>query len=452
MSSSSVFVEPPPIARVNVKDLILVTFAADALGVGTLFEFHTQKIIDTHGRVDRHLKNQFNNCLSWCYPGDLSHYGEMSLLLLTTLLQRRGFDLHYFIQVWHERWNSARDDAFLDDATRHTLASFNANIQYPDAASDIDMDFGHQIQWFPLVALCRNEQSFASSFLSLTRLYQCSRKPLLASELIARTLYRILHTHSNQQPPLQQQQQQGDDTDATSIMQLANASSSSNPNVDAHAPPTFHFRPSNAIQQIAAEINDPWLSTAVQKGLELAELDIDSALSRLGERRMYKSDAEVKAAFTPSSTHSSSSSSSSSSLSKKQRGRKISTTSSASSSWSSSSIDDDEEAEDGERSGRRGTDGESEDDGRISVFTALSSDVSVCLPLTLYLIAKYEEASDPYEALIVSTSIGGASSARNMCVAMLLYAYRGLEFDTIRTLCDGLNERQSIEAYLSKIH
>ena len=73
------------------------------------------------------------------------------------------------------------------------------------------------------------------------------------------------------------------------------------------------------------------------------------------------------------------------------------------------------------------------------------------LPSIVHFVAKYEEATDPLIALVEDNAVGGNTAARNIVIALILYAYKGTEFSSLWTLVDGLKQKESMVQMLTDI-
>ena len=77
--------------------------------------------------------------------------------------------------------------------------------------------------------------------------------------------------------------------------------------------------------------------------------------------------------------------------------------------------------------------------------------VDSSLPGVVHFVAKYEDADDPLQALVEDNMVGGNNAARNILIAMVLYAYRGTAFPSLQRLVEGLRQREKIEGLVRDI-
>lgn len=73
------------------------------------------------------------------------------------------------------------------------------------------------------------------------------------------------------------------------------------------------------------------------------------------------------------------------------------------------------------------------------------------LPSIVHFIAKYEGAADPLIALVEDNAVGGNTAARNMVIALILYASKGTEFSSLTTLIEGLRQKDKMVQLLADI-
>ena len=73
------------------------------------------------------------------------------------------------------------------------------------------------------------------------------------------------------------------------------------------------------------------------------------------------------------------------------------------------------------------------------------------LPSIVHFVAKYEGADDPLIALVEDNAVGGNTAARNIVIALILYAYKGTEFSSLWTLVDGVRQKDAMVQMLSEI-
>lgn len=132
----------------NVKAMVMVSFAADALALGAHWIYETVEIDRLFGRPDQltapHEKSFHRNR----HRGDFTHYGDQALLLLASLAENKTFDPAHFHDTWHAGMKMY--DGYLDMATKTTIGNI-ADGWPPDFAGSRSTDLGGAARIAPLV-------------------------------------------------------------------------------------------------------------------------------------------------------------------------------------------------------------------------------------------------------------------------------------------------------------
>ena len=84
-------------------------------------------------------------------------------------------------------------------------------------------------------------------------------------------------------------------------------------------------------------------------------------------------------------------------------------------------------------------------------YSGYSCGVKYGIPTVVHYVHKYEDASDPTQALIEDVSVGGNSNARVMALAVLLFGYRGVKGFKVEQLIAGIKQKDKIEEALKTI-
>jgi ADP-ribosylglycohydrolase len=138
----------------NTDAMVLGAFAADALALGAHWIYDTTRIATTFGRMETFQKPAPDSYHPTKHAGQFTHYGDQTLVLLDSLAQRRGFDLDFFADRW--RRFHADYDGYVDQATRSTLANFDAG-EPPAAAGSRSADLGGAARIAPLAYFYRDD-------------------------------------------------------------------------------------------------------------------------------------------------------------------------------------------------------------------------------------------------------------------------------------------------------
>jgi len=95
--------------------------------------------------------------------------------------------------------------------------------------------------------------------------------------------------------------------------------------------------------------------------------------------------------------------------------------------------------------------GEKKTTGDKTFYTGLSCSVDFGLPAVVHFVHKYENEKDPIEALAKNTGVGGNNAARNIAIAMILYSYKGTNFESIQKLVNQLKQKDEINEAITAI-
>jgi ADP-ribosylglycohydrolase len=233
----------------NAEAMVLTSFAADALAVGAHWVYDTGQIDVRFGRVTDFLKPSPPTYHPTKSRGELTHYGDQTLVLLRSVSECGGFDEKHFGRCWREFFRTY--SGYFDGATKQTLKNLEAGKTGAEAASASD-DLAGAARIAPLVYRYRDEPDrLADSARRQTALTHNSPGVLAGADFFSRVACRVL---------------QG-------------------------------VRPAAAMEQVAAEtaLGEP-IKGWVGAGLESASEDTRSAVRRFGQM------CEIASAF-PATVH-----------------------------------------------------------------------------------------------------------------------------------------------------
>jgi ADP-ribosylglycohydrolase len=109
--------------KLNSRDMVLASFAADSLALGVHWIYDIAKIKKKFGRVDTLLKPEANSFHPTKERGEFTHYGDQTLVLLESLAAKKKFDLDDFATRWRS-FNKGYE-GYCDRATKVTLENFS---------------------------------------------------------------------------------------------------------------------------------------------------------------------------------------------------------------------------------------------------------------------------------------------------------------------------------------
>ena len=138
----------------NAEAMVLASFAADALALGAHWIYDTQQIDARFGRVTDFLKPSPPTYHPTKARGELTHYGDQTLVLLRSVSACGGFDEDDFGRCWRESFRTY--SGYFDGATKQTLKNLEAGKTGVEAASVSD-DLAGAARIAPLVYRYRND-------------------------------------------------------------------------------------------------------------------------------------------------------------------------------------------------------------------------------------------------------------------------------------------------------
>ncbi|MEN8689400.1 MAG: ADP-ribosylglycohydrolase family protein, partial [Desulfobacterales bacterium] len=109
----------------KAEAMVLASFAADSLALGAHWIYDTAVIDNEFGRVDRLRKPAPDSFHDTKEAGEFTHYGDQTLVLLSSIADCGGFDLDHFARSWQNLFQDYT--GYRDHATRETLKNFAEN-------------------------------------------------------------------------------------------------------------------------------------------------------------------------------------------------------------------------------------------------------------------------------------------------------------------------------------
>ncbi|MGD9330869.1 MAG: ADP-ribosylglycohydrolase family protein [Desulfobacterales bacterium] len=137
------------------RPVVIVPVTADALALGAHWVYDTAQIDQQIGRLENlraPLPTSFHKTKG---RGDLTHYGDQTLVLLQYLADTGGFSRDTFARAW--RQSMAVYEGYRDHATKETLEQFAQGVPVEDIGS-LSSDLGGAARIAPLVYLYQNDQ------------------------------------------------------------------------------------------------------------------------------------------------------------------------------------------------------------------------------------------------------------------------------------------------------
>lgn len=104
------------------KDLVEVTFIADALSFGAHWVYDTDKLKEEYSGIIDQYRAPMSKFHEGKAAGDLSHYGEQAYVLLKSLSEQQSFDLKQFRDDWIKYLEN--NEMYMDHSMTDSLKKF----------------------------------------------------------------------------------------------------------------------------------------------------------------------------------------------------------------------------------------------------------------------------------------------------------------------------------------
>ena len=174
----------------QAQAMVLASLAADSLALGAHWIYDTEAIALRIGRVDRLLAPLSDSYHSGKGPGEFTHYGDQTLVLLESLAAVGAFSLADFAERWRRLFDGYR--GYVDRATAATLANM-ARLLPPEQWGSTSSDLGGAARIAPLVAWYRdNLDGLLAAVRLQTAMTHNNPATLAGAEFIAKTAWRVV--------------------------------------------------------------------------------------------------------------------------------------------------------------------------------------------------------------------------------------------------------------------
>lgn len=171
------------------RGMLWATFVADALSLGSHWVYNTRVIDKKFGRPDA-FEAPLTSYHKGKGPGDFTHYGDQTLLLLEASSRMPGFDLPDWAQTWKRFFDDY--EGYFDGATKTTLERMGAGEGATTCGSDSD-DLAGAARIAPLIyAYGEQPEALAAAVNSATALTHNNAQVMEAALFISRATTRIL--------------------------------------------------------------------------------------------------------------------------------------------------------------------------------------------------------------------------------------------------------------------
>ena len=174
----------------NKQAAVLASFAADSLALGAHWIYDTDEITRRFGRVTALEKPGPGSYHPTREKGEFTHYGDQMVVLLTSLAERKRFDLEDFSRRWRKLFENY--DGYIDGATKKTLAYY-AKGKTAETAGSHTGDFAGASRMAPLVALLGEDPDrLAEAARAQTRMTHNDSNTLDTADFFARVTAAVL--------------------------------------------------------------------------------------------------------------------------------------------------------------------------------------------------------------------------------------------------------------------
>lgn len=107
------------------KDLVRAVFIADALSLGSHWEYNTEQIAKKYTGIIDEYTDPMSKFHKGKEAGDLTHYGEQAFALLKSIADNQGFDLKQFRDDWVKYLEN--NEMYMDHAMTDSLEKFKGS-------------------------------------------------------------------------------------------------------------------------------------------------------------------------------------------------------------------------------------------------------------------------------------------------------------------------------------
>ncbi|MBJ7423124.1 MAG: ADP-ribosylglycohydrolase family protein [Akkermansiaceae bacterium] len=171
---------------INPENIVLGSFIGDALSLGSHWVYdHTvirEKLRHLTGYHPPITTFHAGKC-----AGDLTHYGDQTLVLLRSITDKNCFDLSHFANMWQEFWENPFNHSYRDGATKATLANLKAGVT-PTAAFSMSQDIAGAARISPLFLLdWENDEALVAATRAQTAFTHGDPVVIEAAEFFTRT-------------------------------------------------------------------------------------------------------------------------------------------------------------------------------------------------------------------------------------------------------------------------
>jgi ADP-ribosylglycohydrolase len=176
--------------RERAKAMVLASFAGDSLALGAHWIYDIDEIERRFGRVQTLLKPASGSYHPTKNAGELTHYGDQTMVLLESIAEEGGFDLEKFSLRWRKMFSAY--GGYFDHATKGTLQNFDQGRTPADSGSP-STDLAGAARIAPLVYRYReNPETLLQTVTAQTAMTHNSPAVLQSAEFLAKVASEVL--------------------------------------------------------------------------------------------------------------------------------------------------------------------------------------------------------------------------------------------------------------------
>ena len=180
----------------NAKAMVLASFIGDALALGPHWEYDVEALAARFGPVTAYIEPPADSYHAGKKAGELTHYGDQTLVLLASLAARGGFDLDEFAVRWRALFSGYA--GYVDGATRMTRNIFDFGEGPANSGSNSN-DLAGAARVAPLVyALQHDLSALVEAVRAQTKMTHNHAQVIESAEFFARTAWAVLGGKSPQ--------------------------------------------------------------------------------------------------------------------------------------------------------------------------------------------------------------------------------------------------------------
>jgi ADP-ribosylglycohydrolase len=174
----------------HARAMVLASFVADALSLGVHWIYNTNVIDKKWGRVEGYIKPERPTYHPTKNIGELTHYGDQTLLLLESIASNASFDINRFASHWQDFFKTY--EGYFDGATKATLENFTAGKSPLEAGSESD-DLAGASRISPLAYRYRNDpENLITAARAQTALTHNNPTVIETAEFFGRVVLHVL--------------------------------------------------------------------------------------------------------------------------------------------------------------------------------------------------------------------------------------------------------------------